>query len=99
MTWKRKGLSFKKRMLILTSKPRLMYFNYKGTYKGQVPWSLTKLLTTRKNNDRKFDIIMQDNSRVYHMTDNDGGSARWIDCIDRIVAAQRAYLERRGTVL
>lgn len=96
--WKRKGLSFKKRMLILTSKPRLLYTNAKGTYKGSVPWSLTKMLHTRKINDKKFDIEMADKSRVYHLTDNDNGSDRWIGCIDRLTAAQQDYLKRRGSV-
>jgi hypothetical protein len=48
MLWKRKGLSFKKRMLLLTSKPRLLYFDGKGVYKGSIPWLLTKPLRVIK---------------------------------------------------
>jgi len=43
---KRKGLSIKSRMLILTSKARLLYFDPQGTYKGAVPWSVTKPIST-----------------------------------------------------
>ena len=43
---KRKGLSIKSRMLILTSKARLMYFDLQGNYKGAVPWSVTKPVST-----------------------------------------------------
>ena len=39
---KRSGLSIKSRMLILTSKARLLYFDMQGVYKGAVPWSVTK---------------------------------------------------------
>lgn len=40
--WKRKGISYKKRKLILTSKPRLIYFDPNGLYKGSIQWSMTK---------------------------------------------------------
>ena len=42
--WKRKGISYKKRKLILTSKPRLIYFDPNGVYKGFIQWSMTKRL-------------------------------------------------------
>lgn len=35
------GWSHKKRMLILTSKPRILYVNAKGVYKGCIAWTLT----------------------------------------------------------
>lgn len=44
---KRKGLSIKSRMLILTNKARLVYFDMQGTFKGAVPWSVTKPVSTR----------------------------------------------------
>lgn len=46
--WKRKGFSYKKRKLILTSKPRLIYFDGNGVYKGFIQWSLTKRLLLEK---------------------------------------------------
>jgi hypothetical protein len=39
---KRRGLSMKSRMLVLTNKARLMYFDMNGAYKGAIPWSVTK---------------------------------------------------------
>jgi hypothetical protein len=42
--WKRRGISYKKRKLILTSKPRLIYFDPNGIYKGCIQWSMTKPL-------------------------------------------------------
>jgi hypothetical protein len=42
--WKRRGISYKKRKLILTSKPRLIYFDPNGIYKGCIQWTMTKPL-------------------------------------------------------
>lgn len=42
---KRKGLSIKSRMLVLTNKVRLLYFDMQGGYKGAVPWTVTKPVT------------------------------------------------------
>jgi hypothetical protein len=46
--WKRSFLSYKRRMLILTSGPRLLYLKGDGQYKGSIPWSLTKPLKFTK---------------------------------------------------
>lgn len=46
--WKRKGLSYKKRTLILTNKPRLFYLNAQGQYKGAVPWTMAQRIKVRK---------------------------------------------------
>jgi hypothetical protein len=43
---KRKGLSIKSRMLILTNKARLLYFDMNGEYKGTIPWTVTKPVAT-----------------------------------------------------
>lgn len=43
---KRKGLSIKSRMLVLTNKARLLYFDMQGGFKGAVPWTVTKPVTT-----------------------------------------------------
>jgi hypothetical protein len=48
MVWKRKSLSYRRRKLILTSKPRLFYLDSKGEYRGQVPWTMTKRLKLLK---------------------------------------------------
>ncbi len=48
MVWKRKSLSYRRRKLILTSKPRLFYLDSNGEYRGQVPWTMTKRLKLTK---------------------------------------------------
>mmetsp|Transcript_21480 Transcript_21480/g.35969 ORF Transcript_21480/g.35969 Transcript_21480/m.35969 type:complete len:503 (-) Transcript_21480:200-1708(-) len=88
---KRKGLSIKSRMLILTNKARLLYFNPKGTFKGSMPWTLTKPVHVTRVSNTKFQITVHDKSRTYHITDNQG-SDRWITCIELYTKAQRNYL-------
>jgi hypothetical protein len=48
MIWKRKSLSFRRRKLILTSKPRLFYLDSNGIFRGQIPWTMTKRLKLTK---------------------------------------------------
>ncbi len=43
---KRKGLSIKSRMLVLTNKARMLYFDMNGEYKGTIPWTVTKPVST-----------------------------------------------------
>lgn len=50
LVWKRKGRSVKKRELLLTNKPRIIYIDPKKmVMKGEVPWS-TNLKPEAKNN-------------------------------------------------
>lgn len=50
LVWKRKGLSIKKRRLLLTDTPRLIYIDEKRTeMKGEIPWS-DQLRPELKNN-------------------------------------------------
>jgi hypothetical protein len=46
--WKRKGISFKRRTLILTSKPRLFYLDGDGRYKGNIPWTMMQRIHARR---------------------------------------------------
>lgn len=46
--WKRRGLSYKKRKLILTNQPRLFYLTTAGVYKGLIPWTMTKRIRIKK---------------------------------------------------
>ncbi len=45
---KKSGWSFKSRILVLTSRPRLMYFTPQGDFKGLIPWSMTEPLEVIK---------------------------------------------------
>lgn len=90
--WKRKGLSYKKRTLILTSSPRLFYLDGRGAYKGAVPWTLTHRIKIRKVDAKKFEIGVPENERIYYMFDGSLGSEVWVDTITEILNAQKDYL-------
>lgn len=89
--WKRSFLSYKKRMLILTSKARLLYIKSDGVYKGTIPWSLTKPITITKVQQTKFDIKVFDGSRVYHFSDSENGADRWVNGVKQLIRSQQAY--------
>jgi hypothetical protein len=91
VVWKRRGLSFKKRRLIVTSKPRLLYVTVQGEFKGQITWSMTKRLNIVKRNDKKFDVISPDGG-TYHFSDSVIGSTLWIEVLENIMQAQKQYL-------
>ena len=75
---KKKGLSRKKRFLILTDFPRIFYVDpEKMVQKGEIQWS-TELKPEMKN-DRQFYIHTP--SRSYVLEDLDGQALKWIDAI------------------
>ena len=82
-------------MLLLTSKPRLIYLKIKASpsVKGQIPWTMTKPITITKIDDTKFDIKIFDNSRTFHLNDQKNGSDLWIDAITLINNTWGAYLK------
>ena len=92
--WKRSFLSYKKRMLILTSSARLLYLRQDGVYKGTIPWALTKPLSIRKVDATHFDIEVFDKSRVFHLSDSVGGADKWVNGIQQLMKAQKAYVLR-----
>lgn len=55
--WKRKLLSFKNRILILTTNLRFFYTDLDGIYKGSISWSLIKRVYFEKVNSTKFNIV------------------------------------------
>jgi hypothetical protein len=92
--WKRKGWSYKKRSLILTDKPRLLYVDYKNNVlKGLIFWThLAPIKAVSKGNNH-FDICLFDKSRNYHWSDKNG-SEKWIDSINLLSEAMVAYMKR-----
>lgn len=92
IVWKRRGLSYKKRRLILTSKPRLFYVNLSGEFKGLIPWSLTKRLQVVKRSDQKFDVTPSEVSRSYHFSDKALGADIWVETLTAIIQGQKQYL-------
>ncbi|GAM19961.1 hypothetical protein SAMD00019534_031360 [Acytostelium subglobosum LB1] len=78
LVWKKKGFSIKKRQLILTSQPRLIYIDPKKMeLKGEIPWS-SSLKPEAKNNSN---FIIQTPKRKYLLEDVDHNSQKWIDAI------------------
>jgi hypothetical protein len=89
MAGKWKGMSYKKRLLVLTSKPRLLYFSFGShSLKGIIPWGANQPITAKKRSNKKFDIIVSDDSRTYYWTllDNNQESDLWIKAISKLDA-------------
>ena len=80
---KRKGMSKKRRQLILTSAPRLIYVDATAMEeKGQV--ALSPALEVRRHNARQFDIVTP--SRTYIFEDQLSKAAAWEKAILAAVA-------------
>lgn len=75
---KRRGLFSKKRELILTDTPRLIYIDAnKMRQKGEIPWSNSMYVQVR--NQYSFDVVTP--KRTYHLTDNVHGAETWAEKI------------------
>ena len=82
--YKRKGLFTRKRQLILTDTPRLLYVD-PDTMKvaGEVPWTLEDPVMPKIVSSVEFDVYAQENNRYYHFkTDEAVGSSIWFDLIE-----------------
>lgn len=80
LVWKRKGRSVKKRQLILTNKPRILYIDTKKMQlKGEVPWG-PHLRPEAKNNIAWF---IHTPKRTYILEDIPGKAQRWVDSINK----------------
>ncbi|TMW60269.1 hypothetical protein Poli38472_000311 [Pythium oligandrum] len=81
---KRKGLFSKKRHLILTSKPRLIYIDpIRMKQKGEIPWSAS--LYVQSKSATNFDVVTP--NRAYHLNDVVNGSKKWIEAINAALLA------------
>jgi len=82
LVWKRKGRSVKKRQLILTNKPRILYLdNKKMVQKGEIPWS-QNIRPEAKNNTAWF---IHTPKRTYILEDIPGKAQRWVDAINKLL--------------
>lgn len=93
LCWKRKGWSWHRRILVLTTKTRILYLTPSGRFRGQVPWSFSNSIRAIEISSVKFDIELKDKSRVYHFNDEKFGSERWITAINKIAQAMQSYYE------
>lgn len=75
---KRKGLFARKRMLLLTTGPRLIYIDpAQMVKKGEIPWS--EELRVEPKNFKIF--FVHTPNRTYYLEDPDGFALRWCDAI------------------
>ncbi|CAM9351095.1 unnamed protein product, partial [Ectocarpus fasciculatus] len=90
IVWKRKGLFSKRRQLVLTNKPRLIYFDPATTeQKGEIPWSIEYPVECIPMSGSSFDILAKATGRRYHITDSEAGSQMWMDLIAAMLQKQR----------
>ena len=91
LVWKRRGIFSKKRQLILTSTPRLVYVDPDTMeLKGEIPWTEEKTVKCTVITNISFDIFCSVSGRSYHITDSgDAGAAMWVDLINAMVIKQK----------
>lgn len=88
--YKRVGLFSKKRQLILTDGPRLIYVDPdKMEFKGKIPWTVDHPVRCFVINAKEFDVYSALIGRTYHLTDDDEvGSQLWLEQIHTVVDQQ-----------
>ena len=83
---KRRGLFAKRRMLLLTDKPRLVYIDAETmTVKGEIPWSSE--LHPQYRNMKTF--FVHTPKRTYYLDDVERAALTWVDTIQQVVRMQR----------
>ena len=81
MIQKKRKLSIKNRLLVLTNKPRLFYCNKKKCIKGEIP--ITKDLVVKIENKKKWSITIP--GRVYDIRCETGTPQEWKTHIEDIL--------------
>ncbi|MAB10903.1 MAG: hypothetical protein CME96_08570 [Hyphomonas sp.] len=83
---KRRGLFSKRRQLILTDTPRLVYIDPEALeIKGEIPWSGE--LEPQFKNMRTF--FVHTPNRTYYLEDVERKSIAWVDTINHVLKMQR----------
>lgn len=83
LVWKRKGMSIKKRQLILTNYPRLLYIDPKKmVLRGEIPWSehLRPELKSQAN------FYVHTPKRKYILEDTTNNATKWVEQIQLAIA-------------
>ena len=89
LTLKRKGLFSKKRQLILTDAPRLIYVDPDSMeIKGEIPWTHENPVVCTILDEYRFDVYAPETKRSYHLTDKEAGSQMWADLIFAMLEKQ-----------
>lgn len=86
---KRKGMFAKRRQLILTDTPRILYIDPETmTVKGEIPWS-SDMFPQYKNMKIFF---IHTPMRTYYLEDVERTSITWVDTIQQLLRMQKADL-------
>ena len=93
---KRAGFSRRTRQFVLTTGPRMLYFDPSTQkQKGEIAWTKGQPVGTFKKDDTAFDVICttgRHSGRHYNLTSNEpGGSDKWIKAIELQLQAQREH--------
>eukprot|EP01032_Pedospumella_encystans_P024555 gene24555-27770_t len=100
LIYKRKGLFSKKRQLILTDHPRLLYVDPDTMeYKGEIPWTVDRPVKCHVKNAKEFDVVCSVTGRAYHISDPGGGASMWADLINAVLLENRHLSTVRPTSL
>uniref|UniRef100_A0A182K126 3-phosphoinositide-dependent protein kinase 1 n=1 Tax=Anopheles christyi TaxID=43041 RepID=A0A182K126_9DIPT len=76
--YKRKGLFARRRMMLLTKRPRLIYIDpVTMVKKGEIPW--TSSLSAEAKNFKTFYVNTP--NRIYYLEDPEGFALKWCDTI------------------
>jgi 3-phosphoinositide dependent protein kinase-1 len=96
---KRVGLFSKKRQLILTDAPRLIYVDPdKMEFKGKIPWTLEHQVRCSVINAKEFDVYSALTGRTYHLTDdNDIGAQVWFEMVHAVIEQQLAQAQAQAS--
>jgi len=89
VVWKRKGLLWRERVFLLTSRPRFAYFDAHVSppeYKGEIAWTYSAPVHCRRRSQHHFDVVTDD--RDYHLASFDVGADSWIRRIDAALNMQ-----------
>ena len=80
-------------MLILTSKPRLIYLDEVGKYKGTIPWTTLDQISAIKLSSTQFDISTNVSKRLYNFNDKVTGADKWTTMINDLVTVWKTYID------
>mmetsp|Transcript_11377 Transcript_11377/g.17111 ORF Transcript_11377/g.17111 Transcript_11377/m.17111 type:complete len:573 (-) Transcript_11377:211-1929(-) len=93
LIFKRKGLFWRKRQLILTDKPRLLYVDpVPMEIKGEIPWTAQQPVKCVLKANNEFDVICTSSGRSYHLCDAEMGATAWIEVIDSVLERDREVI-------
>jgi 3-phosphoinositide dependent protein kinase-1 len=93
--YKTVGLFSKKRQLILTDKPRLIYVDpVSMEQKGEIPWTKAHPISCSAVSSDKFQVFCETTKRTYYLSDKVVGAEMWIAQINAMLSSQNRISTR-----